>query len=86
MRKLLLMGFSFKEFSDVFLKALGQSIYSLSMGMGVIYIYGSYLTQQSDIIKSTRWIVFLDTFVSFLAGIIVLINEHCSINDFIVNF
>ncbi len=64
-------GFSFKEFSDVFLKALGQSIYSLSMGMGVIYIYGSYLTQQSDIIKSTRWIVFLDTFVSFLAGIIV---------------
>ena len=64
-------GFSFKVFGDLFLKALGQSIYSLSMGMGVIYIYGSYLTNKSDIIKSTRWIVFLDTLVSFLAGIII---------------
>lgn len=65
-------GFSFKVFAGLFLKALGQSVYSLSMGMGVVYIYGSYLTAKSDIVKSTCWIVILDTVVAFLAGLIIM--------------
>ena len=65
-------GFSFKTFANLFLKALGQSVYSLSMGMGVVYIYGSYLTSQTDIVKSARWIVILDTVVAFLGGLIII--------------
>lgn len=65
-------GFSFKIFAHLFLKALGQSVYSLSMGMGVIYVYGSYLTNRSDIVKSTGLIVFLDTLVALIAGVIVI--------------
>lgn len=65
-------GFEFKTFSDLFLKALGQSIYSLSMGLGAIFIYGSYLSKKENILKSTKQIVLLDTGVAFMAGLIVL--------------
>ena len=60
----------------VFLRALltvfGQAIYSLSLGMGVVFVYGSYLDKHTDIKAATRWIVGLDTLVAFLAGMIVL--------------
>ena len=65
-------GFQIGPFCDLILTALGQAIYSLSMGMGVVYIYGSYLPKGTDIKASTKWIVGLDTLVAFLAGMIVL--------------
>ena len=65
-------GFDFKAFADLFLKALGQAVYSLSMGLGVIFVYGSYLSKKENILKSTKHIVLLDTLVAFLAGLIVL--------------
>ena len=65
-------GFDLKVFSDLFLKALGQAVYSLSMGMGVIFVYGSYLKKKENLLKSTKWIVLLDTLVSLMAGLIVL--------------
>lgn len=65
-------GFDFKVFADIFLAALGQSVYSLSIGIGVIYIYGSYLSPKTDIIRSAGWIVGLDIFVSLCAGLIVI--------------
>lgn len=65
-------GFQFKTFADLLLKAVGQAIYSLSLGMGVIFVYGSYLSNNTDLFKSTRWIVVLDTLVAFIAGLIIL--------------
>jgi len=65
-------GFRWDLFCDLLMTALGQAIYSLSLGMGVAFVYGSYLSKDSDIKASTRWIVFLDTLVAFLAGLIVL--------------
>ncbi len=65
-------GFSFKTFADLFLKALGQAIYSLSMGLGVIFVYGSYLSPKQNLLKSTKSIVLLDTLVAFIAGLIII--------------
>ena len=65
-------GFQINQFADLLLAAFGQAIYSLSLGMGVAFIYGSYLSTNSNIKTSTRWIVFLDTLVAFLSGLIVL--------------
>lgn len=65
-------GFDVQVFADLILAALGQAIYSLSLGMGVMFIYGSYLSQDSDIKKSARWIVGLDTLVAVLSGLIVM--------------
>lgn len=65
-------GFHFKIFAEVFLTALGQAIYSLSLGLGVIFVYGSYLSDKTDLKNATKWIVGLDTFVAITAGLIVL--------------
>ena len=65
-------GFDFNVFSHLFLTAMGQAFYSLSMGMGVVFIYGSYLSDKTNLKSATKWIVGLDTFVAIMAGMIVL--------------
>ena len=65
-------GFNASVFFDVLLVVFGQAIYSLSLGMGVVFVYGSYLPQQTDIKSSARWVVGLDTLVAFLSGLIIL--------------
>ena len=65
-------GFDGHKFAHVALLALGQAIYSLSLGLGVCFIYGSYLTPETDIKKSTIWVVVLDTVVALLASMIVV--------------
>ena len=65
-------GFDWKQFSHLTLLALGQAIYSLSLGLGVCFVYGSYLKAGTDIKKSALWVVLLDTCVAILASMIVL--------------
>lgn len=65
-------GFQFKTFADLLIKVLGQAIYSLSLGLGTVFIYGSYLSNKENIVKSAKWITFLDTLVAFFAGLIIL--------------
>ncbi len=65
-------GFDFNIFSDLFLTAMGQAFYSLSLGMGVMFIYGSYLSDKTNLKNSTKWVIVLDTLVAVMAGMIVL--------------
>lgn len=65
-------GFQWQKFAHLTLLALGQSIYSLSLGLGVCFIYGSYLKAGNNIKKSALWIVVLDTLVAIMASMIVL--------------
>lgn len=51
--------------------ALGQSFFSLSLGMGALITYGSYLDKNSNIISSAGLVVFTDTMVAFLAGLLI---------------
>lgn len=54
------------------LSALGQSFYSLSIGMAILITYGSYLPKAEDIEKNTMLICGMDTLVAMLAGFIVV--------------
>lgn len=65
-------GFCFKTFADLLLKAMGQAIFSLSLGLGVIFVYGSYLKENINIRSSAAWVVALSIIVSGLGGLIVL--------------
>ena len=65
-------GFHWHQFAHLTLLALGQAIYSLSLGLGVCFVYGSYLKSGTDIKKSALWVVILDTVVALLAAMIVL--------------
>lgn len=58
-------------FSDIFLPALGQAFFSLSLGMGAIMIYGSYLPKEASITFSCFTIAIVDTSVALLAGIAI---------------
>ncbi len=53
------------------LSALGQSFFSLSLGMGAMITYGSYLSREDKILHSALWIVVLDAAVSILAGLAI---------------
>lgn len=53
------------------ISALGQSFFSLSLGMGAMITYGSYLSRHDKILHSALYIVFLDTFIAILAGLAI---------------
>ena len=65
-------GFDVHKLAHVALLALGQAIYSLSLGLGVCFIYGSYLKRDVDLKKSACWVALLDTLVAILASMIVV--------------
>jgi NSS family neurotransmitter:Na+ symporter len=51
--------------------ALGQAFFSLSLGMGAMLTYGSYLGKNQGIASSALWVVLLDTSIALLAGFII---------------
>ncbi len=51
--------------------ALCQAFFSLSLGMGCLITYGSYVTKDQNIVKSAAIISIADTSVAFLAGLMV---------------
>ncbi len=56
---------------DVILEAMGQAFYSLSLGMGVMITYGSYLDRKTNIFSSTATVASLDAGIAVLAGIAI---------------
>jgi NSS family neurotransmitter:Na+ symporter len=56
---------------DVFLAALGQAFYSLSIAMGCICTYASYFSKQTNLTKSAIQISVIDSFVAILAGLMI---------------
>ncbi|MTI19385.1 sodium-dependent transporter [Rhodobacteraceae bacterium RKSG542] len=52
--------------------AMGQAFFSLSLGMGAIITYGSYVSKSDRIPGSAGYIVTLDTSIAFLAGMMIL--------------
>ena len=60
------------NFFEVLSTAGGQMFFSLSLGMGAMITYGSYLNQKEDLVKNSAIIVFADTLVATMAGIAVI--------------
>jgi len=54
---------------STFLAALGQAFFSLSLGMGCMITYGSYLDKKENLQKSALIVTLMDTSVAILAGI-----------------
>ena len=57
--------------SESLLAALGQVFFSLSLGMGAIMTYGSYMHKEENIFQATKYITSADTFVSILASVAI---------------
>ena len=57
--------------ADVFLGALGQSFYSLSIAMGCLCTYASYFSRQTNLARSAIQISLIDCMVAILAGLMI---------------
>ncbi|MBF6597509.1 MAG: sodium-dependent transporter [Fermentimonas sp.] len=57
--------------STVFLDAMGQAFFSLSVGMGCLITYGSYFNKNINLAKTAVQVTFLDTLVAIISGMII---------------
>lgn len=55
----------------VVLAAIGQAFFSLSLGMGAMITYGSYVSKKDDLVSSAAWVTGFDTAIAILAGLII---------------
>jgi len=53
------------------LAALGQAFFSLSLGMGLMITYGSYVSKKDNLVNSAFFIGLFDTLIAFMAGLII---------------
>lgn len=64
---------NFEDFSWMtVVAAMGQMFYSLSIAMGILYTYGSYIGKDVDIEKSTTQVELFDTAIAILAGLMII--------------
>ena len=57
--------------SHMVLAALGQAFFTLSIGMGALLTYGSYIKEDKNLVKSVYTIILSDTTFAILAGIMI---------------
>ena len=65
-------GMTLKQFFVVLTDAMGQLFYSISVAMGIMIAYGSYVSKETDLNKSVNQIELFDTIVAFLAGMMII--------------
>ena len=57
--------------AESILAAMGQAFFTLSLGMGCIVMYGAYLPKNESIVKTSLTIIFCDTLIALLAGLVI---------------
>lgn len=65
-------GLTLSKFLNVLMDAMGQLFYSISVAMGIMIAYGSYVKKDTNLVKSVNQIEIFDTLVAFLAGLMII--------------
>ncbi len=65
-------GITFKKFLMIVIDAMGQLFYSLSIAMGIMVAFGSYMKKNVNLGKAIDRIEICDTVVAFLAGLMII--------------
>lgn len=65
-------GITFSKLLSVILDAMGQLFYSISVAMGIMIAYGSYVKDDVNLMSSINQIELFDTLVAFFAGLMVI--------------
>lgn len=65
-------GMTWSKFLGIVMDAMGQLFYSLSVAMGIMITYGSYVKDDVNLNKSIRNIEIFDTIAAFLAGLMII--------------
>lgn len=67
-----LEGVTWKRFLEILLDAMSQLFFSLSVSMGIMITYGSYVKKDVNLYRCVSQIEFFDTGVAFLAGMMII--------------
>ena len=65
-------GVTFSKLVSILVDAMGQLFYSVSVAMGIMITYGSYVKKDNNLVKSVNQIEICDTAVAFLAGMMII--------------
>ena len=65
-------GMTFSKFFSILMDAMGQLFYSISVAMGIMVAYGSYVKKDVNLVKSVNQIEIFDTTVALLAGLMIV--------------
>ena len=64
------------DFSDIsanlVFSAMGQAFFSLSLGMGALITYGSYLSKKQNLVESATYVTLADVGIAFMAGFLII--------------
>jgi len=60
-----------KVTGEVVVAALGQAFFSLSLGMGAMITYGSYLSKREDVVVAGSYVALFDTLIALMAGFMI---------------
>ncbi len=63
---------SIKEFFIILMDAMGQLFFSISVAMGIMVAYGSYVRKDTNLMHSINQIEFFDTLIALLAGLMIV--------------
>ncbi len=65
-------GLTLGKLMTILTDALSQLFYSISVAMGIMITYGSYVKKETDLVKSVNQIEIFDSAVAFLAGMMIV--------------
>lgn len=65
-------GMTVPKFLTIMTDAMGQLFYSISVAMGIMVAYGSYVKKDANLSQAVNQIEFFDTLVAFLAGMMII--------------
>ncbi len=63
---------NFQKIYSTTMDAMGQLFYSLSVAMGIMIAYGSYMKDETNMAKSVAQIEIFDTAIAFMAGVMII--------------
>jgi NSS family neurotransmitter:Na+ symporter len=58
--------------AELIFAAMGQAFFSLSLGMGALITYGSYLSKKENIASAAAYVTLADISIAFLAGLLII--------------
>jgi NSS family neurotransmitter:Na+ symporter len=72
-----LRAYLLPDFTRVFepallISAMGQAFFSLSLGVGTMLVYGSYISPKANLSKLGIYVTLADVFIAFLAGLLII--------------
>lgn len=67
-----MQGMGVRDVLSTIMDAMGQLFFSISVAMGIMVAYGSYMPKSTDVTKSVNQIEIFDTLIAFLAGLMII--------------